>query len=150
MKILVAAVGRAKGPQAEMAEEYLKRLKSWPTTLKEIDLKGDPATLRAREGEALLKLVPAGARIVVCDERGKAFSSAQFAAQMGKWEEAGARDVVFLIGGADGHADKVRESGDLMLAFGAATWPHMLARVMLLEQIYRAQQIRAGHPYHRA
>jgi 23S rRNA (pseudouridine1915-N3)-methyltransferase len=149
MKLLLAAVGRAKGPVAELATDYAGRIRAWPLTLKAIDIKGDPATVQMRESESLLKLIPQGARLVVCDERGKNLSSQTFAAQLGKWQEAGAKDVAFLLGGADGHTEALRARADFLLSFGTLTWPHMLARVMLLEQIYRAQQILAGHPYHR-
>ena len=149
MRILVAAIGRAKGPVAEMIADYSKRFRAWPLTLKEFDVRGDTATLQQRESETLLNAVPSGAKIIVCDERGKAFTSQSFAAHLGKWEDDGVRDLAFLLGGADGHSDFLKQKADLMLAFGTLTWPHMLARVMLVEQIYRAQQIRAGHPYHR-
>jgi 23S rRNA (pseudouridine1915-N3)-methyltransferase len=103
---------------------------------------------RVREGELLLARLPSRATVVALDERGKGLASVDFAAQFVKWQEAGA-DLAFLIGGADGHADAVRERADAMLSFGPMTWPHLLVRPLLLEQIYRAQQILAGHPYHR-
>jgi 23S rRNA (pseudouridine1915-N3)-methyltransferase len=89
-------------------------------------------------------------RTVLLDERGTAMASERFAALLGKWRDEGVRETRFLIGAADGHSDAERTSADLLLAFGPATWPHMLARAMLLEQLYRATTILAGHPYHRA
>jgi 23S rRNA (pseudouridine1915-N3)-methyltransferase len=87
---------------------------------------------------------------VALDERGKALPSEAFAAKIGDWRDRGAGDLAFLIGGADGHGDAVRARADFLLAFGPMTWPHMLVRGMLAEQLYRAQQILAGHPYHRS
>lgn len=146
MRITVLAIGRARGPVADLCADYAKRL-TWPFTLKELEPK--PAT-QERESAALLAALPDGAKLVVCDERGKNLGSQQFADKISHWQDDGARDVVFMLGGADGHPDEIRKRADLVLGFGQLTWPHMLARVMLLEQIYRAQQIIAGHPYHRA
>lgn len=140
------AIGRARGPVADLAAEYAKRL-VWPLTLKELEPK--PAT-QEKESAALLAAIPEGAKVVICDERGKNLSSQSFADKLSDWQDNGTRDIAFLLGGADGHTDALRARADLMLGFGQLTWPHMLARVMLLEQIYRAQQIIAGHPYHRA
>lgn len=146
MRLHLLAVGRARGSAAELYGDYARRL-SWPLALKEIEFK---QTAQAREAEALLAAIPAGARVVVCDERGKALGSAEFSAILGSWQDEGVRDVCFLLGGADGHTDAVRQRANLLLSLGKMTWPHQLARVMLIEQIYRAQQIIAGHPYHRA
>lgn len=146
MRITVLAIGRARGPVADLCADYAKRL-TWQFTLKELEPK--PAT-QERESAALLAALPEGARVVVCDERGKNLGSQPFADKISQWQDDGARDIAFLLGGADGHADEVRKRADLVLGFGQLTWPHMLARVMLVEQIYRAQQIIAGHPYHRA
>lgn len=147
MQVRVIAVGRAKGEMRALCDDYARRM-VWHFSLKEIDLRG--AATSEREGEALLAAVPERARVVVCDERGKNQGSEAFAAQLGRWRDSGAREVVFLIGGADGHSEAVRARADYVFSFGKLTWPHMLARVMLMEQIYRAQQILAGHPYHRA
>ena len=106
--------------------------------------------LKRQEAELLLAAVPAGAIVVALDERGKALPSEAFAARIGDWRDRGAGDLAFLIGGADGHGDAVRARADFLLAFGPMTWPHMLVRGMLAEQLYRAQQILAGHPYHRS
>lgn len=146
MRVHLLAIGRARGEFAALAEEYAKRL-SWSFSLREFEPK--PAT-REKESAVLLEAIPAGARVVVCDERGKQLTSEAFSQKIGQWQDDGARDVVFIIGGADGHTDEMRKKADLLLGMGQMTWPHMLARVMLIEQIYRAQQILAGHPYHRA
>ncbi len=151
MRITLAAVGRAKaGPALDLYEFYAGRL-GWPIELKEIEerKKLAPARLKAREGELLLAAVPAGARLVALDEKGKALSSAGFAQQLGAWRDEGVRDVAFVIGGADGLAPPVLAAADLVLSFGALTWPHLLVRGLLAEQLYRAQSILAGHPYHR-
>ena len=97
-----------------------------------------------------LAAIPDGAHVVVLDETGKISSSAGIAKEMADLQDSGCRNVVFLIGGADGHGDAVRARADRMIAFGRNTWPHMLMRTLLVEQIYRAQQIIARHPYHRA
>lgn len=152
MRLTIAAVGRCKpGPLRDLYQEYAGRL-TWPLALREIDIKkrAAPAELTRLEGDALLAVVPPAAKVAVLDERGRAMDSAAFAALLGNWRDGGAGDAVFMIGGADGHAQAVRERADVLLSFGAMTWPHMLARAMLAEQIYRAQQILAGHPYHRA
>ena len=145
MRVHVLAIGRARGPVAELCADYAKRM-TWAFALKELDIK--PAT-QERESAALLAAVPDGAKVVICDERGKNLSSQSFADKLSDWQDGGVRDVAFLLGGADGHTEALRERADLLLSFGQLTWPHMLARTMLLEQIYRAQQIIAGHPYHR-
>src|ERR1700740_2317707 len=103
--------------------------------------------MKEREAALLLAHVPPGGVLVALDERGTALGSAGFAERFREWRDAGAVPS-FLIGGADVHGGGVRARADLLLAFGTMTWPHLLARVMLLEQIYRAQQILAGHPYH--
>lgn len=151
MRITVAAVGRTRsGPHTTLFRTYTER-SSWPIVLKEIDIrrKLPPERLRVQEADALLAAVPAGARVLALDERGDDMDSAAFAAQIGRWRDIGVGDVAFLIGGADGLDDVVRTRADRLVAFGRMTWPHLLARTMLVEQIYRAQTILAGHPYHR-
>ena len=101
------------------------------------------------EGELLLKAVPEGALVVALDAAGKTLTSAAFAKRLGAWRDGGVKDVAFLIGGADGLDGAVTGAADEVLSLGAMTWPHLLARAMLAEQIYRAQCILAGHPYHR-
>ena len=119
-------------------ERYMGRL-SWPASVRELPESKPPLwPVRAPER-----------RIVVLDEAGTALSSRDFAAQLGRWREDGAREACFLIGGADGHDAQTRDSADLLLSFGKLTWPHMLARVMLAEQLYRALSILGNHPYHR-
>lgn len=151
MNIVVAAVGRAKpGAERDLFDQYLARL-PWRVALKEIEIKKEMAleARRTREAEALLAAAPAGARIVALDERGKAETSDAFAKRLGRWRDDGV-GVAFLIGGADGLDESVRKSTDAVLSFGGLTWPHMLVRAMLAEQLYRAHTILTGHPYHRA
>jgi 23S rRNA (pseudouridine1915-N3)-methyltransferase len=151
VRILIAAVGRAKpGPHLELQRLYGDRL-SWPLTVSEVEEKRklSPAERCQRESEMLLARVPDRAVIVALDERGSTLTSAAFAQKIAKWRDTGAGDLAFLIGGADGHADSLRERADFLLSLGTMTWPHLLVRGMLLEQLYRAQQILAGHPYHR-
>jgi 23S rRNA (pseudouridine1915-N3)-methyltransferase len=150
LRILVAAVGRAKaGPHRDLETLYRERLIPPPTIVEVEERRKLPAPeRRLREGELLLARVPARAIVIALDERGKSLASADFAAQLAKWQGHGS-DLAFLIGGADGHPDAVRERAELVLSFGPMTWPHLLVRALLLEQLYRAQQILAGHPYHR-
>ena len=151
MRILIAAVGRAKqGPERALWEHYAARL-SWPVTLKEVEEKRRLSSpeLKKREADLLLGAVPDGAVLVALDERGKALSSAAFAEKLGVWRDEGIRDLAFVIGGADGLDETVRARADMKLSFGAMTWPHMLVRGLLAEQVFRAQCILSGHPYHR-
>ena len=97
----------------------------------------------------LLATVPAGAVVVALDERGRDLGSVEFADKMRGWRDGGTTDLAFLIGGADGHGDAVRERADLLLCLGRMTWPHMLVRALLAEQLWRAHSILTGHPYHR-
>lgn len=151
MKLLIAAIGRAgRGPERDLYQHYAERLR-WPLELRELEERRKLSTTEmiAREGELLLATVPKGAVIVALDRRGKALDSAALAQRLGRWRDDAA-DVAFLIGGADGHGEPLLKQAGLILSFGAMTWPHLLARAMLAEQIYRAQQLLAGHPYHRA
>lgn len=151
MKLTLAAVGKARRDvHADLFQHYRARL-SWPLELKEIDIrrKLPPAQLQEEEAAQLLAHLPEDSIAVVLDERGKTLSSAEFAEKIGSWRDDGVREIVFLIGGADGHHEICRKRADLLLSLGRATWPHMLVRGMLAEQLYRAQQILAGHPYHR-
>lgn len=151
MRLLVAAVGRLKpGPLRDLQDLYARRI-AWPLTLREVEerRKLPPPDLQAREGELLLAAIPARATIVVLDEHGRTFDSRSFAERVADWASSRAEGVAFLLGGADGHGEAVRARADVLLSLGAMTWPHLLARIMLLEQLYRAQQILAGHPYHR-
>ncbi|NQU62115.1 MAG: 23S rRNA (pseudouridine(1915)-N(3))-methyltransferase RlmH [Rhodospirillales bacterium] len=150
MRLLIAAAGRFKsGPERALFEHFAGRI-TFPLELKQIEEKKKlaPSGLKKREGELLLAIVPDGAVVVALDEKGKSLSSAKFAKKLGMWRDE-ARDVVFLIGGADGLDASVRARADLVIGFGEQTWPHLLVRGMLAEQIYRAECILAGHPYHR-
>lgn len=152
MRLWLAAVGRAKpGPELDLFQQYARRLTP-ALTLREVEEKRPlPVPERKlREGELLLAAIPAGAIVVALDERGKSIGSEVFAERLGRWRDDGVGDVAFLIGGADGHGDAVRARADLLLSFGAMTWPHMLVRAMAAEQLWRAQAILSGHPYHRA
>lgn len=151
LDITIAAVGRLRrGPERDLIEIYRQRL-SWAVTIREVEEKRPLSTAerRAREGERLLDALPDGALVVALDERGRQFSSAEFAEKLRKWQESGHRSLGFAIGGADGLDQAVTDRATMLLALGRMTWPHMLARCMLVEQLYRAQQIQAGHPYHK-
>jgi 23S rRNA (pseudouridine1915-N3)-methyltransferase len=151
MELLIAAVGRARpGPWRTLYEDYADRV-AWQVTLREIEVRQTlpPAERRLREGRALRAAVPAGSTLVVLDAAGKAVTSGAFAERLRRWRDEGAARIAFLIGGAEGHDPESLAAADFVLSLGALTWPHLLARVMLIEQIYRAQQILAGHPYHR-
>ena len=104
----------------------------------------------AEEAAVISALIPAGAVVAALDERGKPIDSAAFAKQLGRWRDESTANVVFVIGGADGLSPELRRKMKTVFAFGQATWPHQLVRIMLMEQIYRAATILAGHPYHRA
>lgn len=151
MRLTIAAVGRARsGPERALYEHYAGRI-VWPLALREVEEKRKlpPVELMRREGELLLAACPAGATLVALDRRGAVLGSEAFARRLGSWRDDSIGDVAFLIGGADGHEEALLRHCRMTLSFGAMTWPHMLARAMLAEQIYRAQQILAGHPYHR-
>lgn len=151
MRLLIAAVGRAKkGPERALWEHYAARV-TFPLTLKEVEEKRRLSSpeLKRREAELLLGALPDGATLVALDERGKSLTSPQFAEKMGRWRDEGVRDLAFVIGGADGLGEAVRVRASLLLSLGAMTWPHMLVRGLLAEQLFRAQCILSGHPYHR-
>ncbi|EME70663.1 rRNA large subunit methyltransferase [Paramagnetospirillum caucaseum] len=151
MRLIIAAVGKAKaGPEQELFRQYCRRLTP-PPVLKEVEEKRPLAgpQLKAREAELLLAALPEGAVVVALDEKGRDMGSVEFAGKLRGWRDGGAQDVAFLIGGADGHGDAVRERAGLLLSFGRMTWPHMLVRALLAEQLWRAHSILAGHPYHR-
>ncbi|MEE4153397.1 MAG: 23S rRNA (pseudouridine(1915)-N(3))-methyltransferase RlmH [Erythrobacter sp.] len=139
MLLHVIARGKiARSPEAELVARYEKRL-TWPVKLTELPETG---------GKIPEPLTPR--KIVLLDERGKAMSSEDFASMLGEWRDQGVREARFVLGAADGHSVEDRGEADLLLAFGPATWPHLLARAMLMEQLYRASTILSGHPYHRA
>jgi 23S rRNA (pseudouridine1915-N3)-methyltransferase len=160
MRLIVAAVGRLKkGPERELAERYRDRIAK---SCRAVGLKDSEvveiAESRARDAQrrkteesiALAQLCPEGAATILLDERGEDLGSVALANTLGRWRDQGRPAAVFIIGGPDGVAGTLREGADLCLAFGAATWPHQLVRIMLLEQLYRAMTVLAGHPYHRA
>jgi 23S rRNA (pseudouridine1915-N3)-methyltransferase len=152
VKLTIAAIGRAgRGPERDLYEHYAGRIR-WPLTLRELEEKRKLSTAEMikREGELLLAAVPDKATLVPLDRRGKVLDSEAFAACLRRWRDDSVSNVAFLIGGADGHGEAVLKQASLLVSFGTMTWPHLLARAMLAEQIYRAQQLLAGHPYHRA
>ena len=151
MRLWLAAVGRARpGPEAELFRGYAGRIQP-SLQVREVEEKRPlPSSERkAREADLLLAALPAGATLVVLDERGQAMPSRAFAERLGRWRDDGTGDLAFLVGGADGHGEAVRARAALLLSLGPMTWPHMLVRVLLAEQVWRAQSILAGHPYHR-
>ncbi|MDA1100970.1 MAG: 23S rRNA (pseudouridine(1915)-N(3))-methyltransferase RlmH [Proteobacteria bacterium] len=152
MRISICAVGRARGnPAAEICQTYLQRL-SWPVDIREVEVRKNLAgeNLALGEAELLRAAMPARAIVVALDGKGKALSSATFAQRLGRWRDDGVADLAFAIGGANGLHPDLTRTADLVLSLGAMTWPHLLARAMLMEQLYRAQTILSGHPYHRA
>ena len=160
MRLIVAAIGRLKaGPERDLADRYRDRVAKTGRAigLRDIDVveiresrAQDAGRRRLEESIALANLVPDGAVTVVLDERGANLDSATIANNMRAWCDAARPAAVFIIGGPDGLAGELKERADLTLGFGAATWPHQLVRIMLLEQLYRATTIVSGHPYHRA
>ena len=158
MRLVVAAIGRLKGPETELCERYRKRATQTGRALglREVEVieiresRADEAGKRMiEESIALANVIPPGAATVLLDPRGENLDSAAFAKCLGRWRSDNRPAVVFMIGGPDGLADSLADKSDLRLAFGAATWPHQLVRAMLLEQLYRAATILSGHPYHR-
>ena len=160
MRVVIAAVGRLKqGPERELAERYRKRAADAGRSagLQAFDIveiresrAGDTARRMLEESIAIANVIPDRAVTVILDERGESMSSAAFAGRLQAWRSQDKSAVAFIIGGADGLAPGLREKASLAIGFGAATWPHQMVRIMLLEQIYRAVTILAGHPYHRA
>ena len=159
MRIVIAAVGRLKqGPERELAERYRKRAADAGRSVglaafDVIEIRESRADNVARrmleESIAIANVIPDRAVIVILDERGESVSSASFAGHLQAWRGQDRPAVVFMIGGADGLAPSLRERANLAIAFGTATWPHQLVRIMLLEQLYRAVTMLSGHPYHR-
>lgn len=139
MLLHIVARGKiGRSSEAELVERYLKRI-AWPTKLTELPDQG--GTVPAPVHNSIR---------VVLDERGEALSSAALAKKLETWRDGGKREARFLIGAADGHGEQGRADADLLLSFGPATWPHLLVRAMLAEQLFRATSILANHPYHRA
>ena len=160
MRLVVAAVGRLKaGPERELAERYRERVGKLCRTVGfnsievvEIDeSRGRRAEDRmAQEGAALARVASGDHVRIVLDSRGQSLTSEAFAERLTRWRDNGRACAYFLIGGADGLAGDLTQGADLVLAFGTATWPHQLVRIMLLEQLYRVATMLSGHPYHRA
>jgi 23S rRNA (pseudouridine1915-N3)-methyltransferase len=151
MRIVIAAVGRLRaGAMYDLYDDYARRLK-WPLSLREVETRGKlpAATIKVREAELLLAEVPERAKLVALDGGGNLLSSEDLARSLGGWRDGGTEAVAFVIGGAEGLDPALLKRAQLTLSFGRMTWPHMLARVMLAEQLYRAQSILEGHPYHR-
>jgi len=134
--IVRGKIGRS--PEGELVDRYVKRI-GWPVKVTELPDTG-----------GTIPAPPTPSRDVLLDERGRQLTSEEFAALLGRWRDDGVREARFLIGAADGHGDVMRGQADLLIAFGAMTWPHMMARAMLAEQLWRATSILAGHPYHRS
>ncbi|MEM7023585.1 MAG: 23S rRNA (pseudouridine(1915)-N(3))-methyltransferase RlmH [Pseudomonadota bacterium] len=152
MQVIVAAVGRDRsGPIRDLFDDYARR-SAWPVRLIEIAPRNTQPIDRRMQEEAdrLLQTLPRGVLLVALDASGRQLDSTGFAKRMTDWQEEGHRTLAFVIGGADGLAKSVLDRAAATLAFGRMTWPHLLVRVMLAEQIYRAGTILSGHPYHRA
>jgi 23S rRNA (pseudouridine1915-N3)-methyltransferase len=160
MRLAIIAVGRLKqGPERELAERYQERFDDIGRRLGFRGLEvheipesraRDPGTRIAEEAAAISAAAPPKSNLVTLDERGDNIGSDAFARMLGRWRDEQIADSIFVIGGADGLSPELRRMAKLRVAFGSATWPHQLVRVMLLEQLYRAATILAGHPYHRA
>lgn len=136
MLLHIVARGKiGRSPEADLVERYLKRI-AWPTRVTELAERGPPPP-------------PPNSVTIALDERGQALTSADLARKLEGWRDGGKREARFLIGAADGHDDAERANADLLLSFGPATWPHLLVRAMLAEQLFRATSILANHPYHR-
>lgn len=159
MRIIVAAIGRLKGPESELSERYRKRAAQTGRQLgwRNVEIveiresRADDAGKRVlEESIALANVIPQNSAVVLLDGRGDNLDSAGLANQFAQWRVNDKPAVTFIVGGAEGLSPSLRDKATLRLAFGTATWPHQLVRVMLLEQIYRAATILTGHPYHRA
>jgi 23S rRNA (pseudouridine1915-N3)-methyltransferase len=138
MRLHIVARGKiGRSPESELVDRYLKRI-SWPTKITEIS-----------ENARALPPPERNSRTVLLDEKGDQLSSAQIAELLGRWRDDGVAEIRFCLGAADGFDDADRDGADKLIAFGRATWPHMMARAMLAEQLYRATSILANHPYHR-
>ncbi|MCK4945897.1 MAG: 23S rRNA (pseudouridine(1915)-N(3))-methyltransferase RlmH [Alphaproteobacteria bacterium] len=148
MKIRIIAVGRQKAsPEKDICKEYLKRIRQ---NISITEINAPKGSTSAQEAPLILKKLIKPSFIVALDERGETLTSSNFAEKIGIWQnQAPNNEITFLIGGADGFDNKIRKKANFLMSFGKQTWSHMMVRVMLLEQIYRAQQILAGHPYHR-
>lgn len=150
MHIDIVAVGKnTSRPIKEICAEYQKRLK-WSVSVHEIQIKDrNPSLQKEKECSALLKKIDNDTIVIALDETGENISSQQFSSYISKQQNNGHNNIAFIIGGADGLNDEIRSRSNKLLSFGRLTWPHMMVRALLMEQIYRAQQIISGHPYHR-
>jgi len=155
MRVQLCAVGRLRaGPERTLIDDYLSRFDKTGRALglgpaSEVEVEDKKGGGIRAEADLLERAVPAGALICAMDERGKTMTSPEFAQRLAGWRDEGHRNVAFLIGGADGIAQDLRAKSNFKLSFGPMVWPHMLARVMLAEQLYRACGILSGSPYHR-
>ena len=148
--MLLLAIGRAGNcPEADLVARYAKRLRPTLRLIELPDGRGSPAEIKRQEATALLAALPAKSLLVMLDQDGETLDSVGLSARLAQWQDSG-RPLAFVIGGAEGLDASVRTRADAALSLGKLTWPHLLARVMLAEQLYRAQAIAAGHPYHRA
>lgn len=151
MKVTIAAVGRDRGGvHRDLFNHYVQRLR-WPVTLREVEARGrlTGAKLKREEAKLLLAAIPDAAAVIALDETGKTLSSRDVAGWVSKTMDDGIAEIALVIGGADGLDTSVLSRAQLTLSLGRVTWPHLLVRGLLAEQLYRAQQIIAGHPYHR-
>ncbi len=150
MKILIAAIGKAKAsPEQELFRAYAKRL-PWKLECVQLAAKlQDTSARKQREAELLLKACAGYDRIVALDENGQSLSSREFATTLGQWQQKGNSSFAFVIGGADGLDETLLKKAHLKWSLGRVTWPHMLVRAMLAEQLYRAHTLLTNHPYHR-
>ncbi len=155
MRLHLCAVGRLRaGPERDLVDDYLQRLERTGRPLglgpvQEHEVEDKRGGGMAAEGQLLTRAIPDGAALCVLDERGKILSSPEFAQMLAGWRDGGRQDAAFVIGGADGVDPALRGRADQVISFGRMVWPHMLVRVMLAEQLYRAATILAGSPYHR-
>ncbi|GBR00775.1 23S rRNA (pseudouridine(1915)-N(3))-methyltransferase RlmH [Gluconobacter cerinus] len=145
----LVAIGRLKsGPERELFDRYAARIRPVLTVTEIAPSKGSVMEQKRKDAAGLLGACPENAFVIALDEGGKTFSSLQFAATFARWQETG-RPLYFLIGGAEGLDGSVIQRADAVIALGAMTWPHMLVRVMIAEQVFRAQAINSNHPYHK-
>jgi 23S rRNA (pseudouridine1915-N3)-methyltransferase len=160
MRLVIIAIGRLKqGPERELSDRYRER---FDDIGRKLGLRGleiheipesrarDAATRIAEEAAAIAAATPEKSALVALDERGDNIDSAVFSRYLARWRDQGTGSTIFMIGGADGLSPELRRKAQLSIAFGSATWPHQMVRIMLLEQLYRAATILAGHPYHRS
>ena len=160
MRFTLSCVGKMKaGAERDLLERYLDRARKTGRSLGITDVRvielaesraQRPEDRKTEEAAALLATATGAARIVALDENGKNLTSTDFSQRLENWKDQGISDVVFAVGGADGHGPELIARADVKLALGAMTWPHQIARILIAEQIYRAMTIQSGHPYHRA